>query len=127
MPLRLIWMVDELIGELMPGSNMTAIQVETMALRKRVLAGQLKLVEAVGLRGGGPVRVGSFYRVLNQAKSNVERSVFSVLLAIRLGVLKPEEVSRLFSLVSEPGEVDRQTALDIMEVLNQLVHRLVML
>jgi hypothetical protein len=120
-------MADELLNGLVSRSSITRVQVETINLRKRVLAGQLKLVEAAGLRGGGPVRVGTFYRVLDQAKNNVERSIFSVLLAIRLGVLKPEELNRLFSLVSQPGEVDQEAAMDIMRVLNPLIRRLVML
>ena len=120
-------MVDELVAGLTSRSSLTRVQVETIALRKRVMVGQLKLVEAAGLRGGGPVRVGSFYRVLDQARSNVQRSIFSVLLAVRLGVLKPEELTRLFSLVSQPAEVDRDTASQVMGVLNPLIRRLVML
>ncbi len=120
-------MVDALISALIRMSALTSAQVETISLRKRVMNGQLRSTDAASLRSTGPVKLGTFYRVLDQSRRNVERSIFSILLSIRLGVLSPEELNRLSSLVSQPGEMDEEAAAQVMSVLEVLVERLVTL
>ena len=123
----LLILVDALISELIRRSGLTEAQVETISLRKRVMDGQLRSIDDASLRSTGPVKLGTFYRVLNQSRRNVERSIFSILLSIRLGVLSPDELNRLSSLVSQPGEMDEGAALQVMNVLEALVKRLVTL
>ncbi len=120
-------MADALTLALIRKSALTDAQVETISLRKRVMNGQLRAREAVSLRSKGPVKPGTFYRVLDQSRRNVERSVFSILLSVRLGVLGADELNRLFSLVSQPGEMDEESAAQVMGVLDPLVKRLVTL
>lgn len=120
-------MADALVSALIRKSALTVAQAETISLRKRVMNGQLRATDAASLRSTGPVKPGTFYRVLDQSRGNVERSIFSILLSVRLGVLSADELNRLFSLVSQPGEMDEEAAGQVMSVLEPLVRRLVML
>jgi len=43
--------------------------------------------------------LGSYYRTLTQAKTNVRKSLVTILIGIQLGVVRPEELRRLFELV----------------------------
>jgi hypothetical protein len=68
---------------------------------RRVASGELTLEEAAKLRCHGPVRIGSFYRTVNQGRRNISESVITLTIALWLGFIKAEEVRRLLEEVGK--------------------------
>jgi len=50
-------------------------------------------------RQGRPLTIGSYYRTVRQARKNVRESLVTVVVALWLGVIRVEDVRRLFELV----------------------------
>ncbi len=128
---RIISRVVSVVERLAADSTLTRIQVETLELQKRVLAGEIKLGQAaaqrVGRRTRGPVTVGAYYRVLNQARGNIRASILTVLAAMQLGYVKFDDLARLLQLVGQgSAELGGEEADRLIGVLNALLDRLVM-
>lgn len=112
------------------GSMLTRVQLETLELQKRVLAGEIKLSQAAAQRVGrstrGPVTVGAYYRVLNQARGNIRASILTVLAAMQLGYVKFDDLARLLQLVGQGStELGGEEADRLIGVINALLDRLV--
>ena len=73
----------------------------------RVASGEIRLREAASLlpkerkkvKKERPLTVGSYYRTVSQARKNVRQSLVTVVIALWLGMLRVEDVRRLFELV----------------------------
>jgi len=114
----------ETIGE---RSSLTRVQIETLILRMAVSRGEISLKEALTKRKGVAISPGTYYRVLGQAKMNLRRALFGVLVGVQLGLIRKEELERFFSAASRiPAEINGKEA-DVMQLLDALVERLVML
>lgn len=112
-------------------STLTRVQIETLELQKRVLAGEIKLSQAAAQRiqkqTKGPVTVGAYYRVLKQARGNIRASILTVLAAMQLGYVKYDDLARLLELVGRSSaELRGEEADRLVGVLNALLDRLVM-
>jgi hypothetical protein len=112
-------------------STLTRVQIETLELQKRVLAGDIKPGEAVAQRLGkkskGPYTAGSYHRVLDQARANVRSSILTVLTAMQLGYVKYDDLARLLELVGRgTAELKGEEADRLIGVLNALLDHLVM-
>jgi len=71
---------------------------------------------------------GTHYRILTQAKKNVTKSLFTVAVAVQMGLLKPEDVQKLISAVSMiPTDVDPEKLPEVMALVRVLADRIVML
>jgi len=106
-------------------SSITRRQLESLVSYMRVSSGEIKLKDAAALaskgrtRGKGekPLTVGSYYRTVHQARKNVRESLVTVVIALWLGVIRVEDVRRLFELVGggarelSDEEVERFTQL----------------
>ena len=101
----------------------------------RVASGEIKLREAASIasqgrrRGklGQPLTIGSYYRTVTQAKANVKESLVTVLVAIRLGLLKVEDVRRLFELVGGGAhDLPDEEADRFIQLLETLLGRIVL-
>jgi hypothetical protein len=107
-------------------SSLTRTQIEAMALKNRVRIGEFSTKEAISKRGESSM--GSYYRVLSQAKSNVTRSIYTLLLASRIGVTSLEDLQRLLLLVSKiPAESSSTDLADVISLVEALVKKLVIL
>lgn len=92
---------------LAPASHLTQRQLQALRLYVRVVSGELKLKDAAALvsegrvrgRPGTPLSVGSYWRTVDQARENVRESIATVLIAIMIGVVKPDEVRKLVELI----------------------------
>jgi hypothetical protein len=108
-------------------STLTRKQFESLASYLKVTSGEMKLREAASERSDGGVTAGSYYRTVQQARSNVRASMATVLIGIWLGVVKVEDVRRLFELagkdVSNLSEEDQER---FSQVLNALLSKLVL-
>ena len=88
-------------------SSITRRQLETLTSYMRVSTGEIKLKDAASLASQGrtrgrqerPLTIGSYYRTVRQARKNVRESLVTVVVALWLGVIRAEDVRRLFELV----------------------------
>ena len=120
-------MKDILLSKLIKEAGLTETQVETILLRRRVLSGDITSSQAISLRSR-PVKIGSYHRVLKQARINLEQAIFSLLIAARLGAIKPAEFERLLSIVSaSPSDIDEGRAVQVTSVLSDIIRNIVML
>ena len=75
---------------------------------------------------GKPITIGSYYRTVTQARANVKESVMTVVVAIWLGLIKIEDVRRLFELVGTGSrDLADEVADRFVEVLDVLLRRIV--
>lgn len=117
--------LDELLAR---SSSLTPTQVNTATLWRKALDGHSSAKEAARQREGGPVTLGSYHRSLNQARMNSRTSVFTILLGVRLGWIKPDALIRLVELVAKvPSALDDETSNEVISLLDALSTRIVML
>ena len=120
-------MVDE--------SAMTARQLEALQGYIRVSMGEMRYREAASVMSQGrkmkeqgkSLTIGSYFRTVQQARENIRKSVVTLLIALWLGVVKPEDVRRLLDVagataVDLPDEERDRFA----EVLHALLQKIVM-
>jgi hypothetical protein len=109
-------------------STVTQVQFETLSLSKRVKRRELRVYEAAKSRKVSGVSVGSYYRVLGQARSRLERAVFTLLLAVRMQTLEKEELTRLLKMVAEaPEDMGEANLQEFIELLSVLVRKMVVI
>jgi hypothetical protein len=74
------------------------------------------------------VSKGSYYRVLNQSRTKLTEGIYTLLIAIRLGVIRRGEINRLIDMTVElPEDLDSVEADRVLGVMNALIWRIVML
>jgi hypothetical protein len=110
-------------------SSLTSRQVESLASYLRVVSGELRLRDAASISSHGrskgpsdrPVSLGSYYRTVSQARTNVKQSLVTVVVALWMGAIKVEDVRRLFELVGggarELSDEETDRFLRVLEVL----------
>lgn len=73
------------------------------------------------------VSEGSYYRVLGQAKNNINQALYTMLLCSRIGVIRDIDLNRLFNLMSKaPSEVSGSSE-EVISLVEALVTKIVML
>lgn len=110
-----------LLNALIDQSNLTEKQLESLSSYVKVVAGEIRLREAAALRSEKPVTIGSYYRTVQQGRNRVRESVVTVLVAIAIGLVKLEDVRKLFELMgkgnAEVAEDDRERFTAVLQVL----------
>ena len=114
---------------------MTARQLEALQGYIRVSMGEMRYREAASVMSqsrkmkeqGKSLTIGSYFRTVQQARENIRKSVVTLLIALWLGVVKPEDVRRLLDVagataVDLPDEERDRFA----EVLHALLQKIVM-
>jgi hypothetical protein len=108
---------------LIKSSSLTPTQIESLASYTRVRSHEMTLGEAASMRtttkvkGGGQLKVGSFYRSVQQGRENVKSSILTVVIALWMGFVKSEDLWKLFEHVGrglpelEESERERVSAL----------------
>lgn len=116
-------------------SSLTARQIESLMSYRRVALGEIKFRDAASITSTGrtrgdaqkPLTIGSYYRTLTQARTNVKESLVTVLLGMWLGVVNVEEVRRLFDLVAAgTRELSEEEQERFVRVLEALLNRIVL-
>ena len=119
---------------LVAGSSLTARQLDVLTTYLRVVSGEIKMKEATSLSSQGrtrgrrdePLTIGSYSRTVRQARTNVRRSLLTVVLGLWLGVVRAEDVRRLFELVGGGArELSDEEATRFLQLLEALLHRMV--
>ncbi len=124
-----------ILETLVDQSSLTPRQLQALMSYLRVQAGEIKLKDAAALASEGrkkgatgkPLTIGSYYRTLKQARANVEESFVTVIVAISLGVVKIEDVRRLFELVGGGArELSDEESQRFTQLLSALLKRMIM-
>ena len=111
---------------LMERSSLTRAQVESMGLHVLVRRRELTDAEAARRRGKEGVTLGSYYRVLGQGRTNTERALFTLLLTIRMGVVRMENLRRLLELMAKtPSGIEEGSSVEVMSLIDALVKHVV--
>jgi hypothetical protein len=109
-------------------SSLTRIQVETVKLHLSVQHAEINMDRALEIRKNTRISRGTHYRILAQAKRNVIESLFTVATAVKLGLVKPEDVQKLINTVSSiPDDVDQEKLPELLAIVKVLADRIVML
>jgi hypothetical protein len=115
-------------------SSLTSRQLESLVSYMRVASGEIRFRDAASIASSGrtdgkekPLTIGSYYRTLTQARTNIRESLVTVLIGMQLGVVKVEEVRKLFELVGvgarELSEYDQDR---FIQVLGALLDRIIL-
>ena len=92
----------EIPQSLLDASGLTAVQIESLLSYTKVKSKELTLREAAGSRtrgrNEGPVKIGSYYRTVEQGKRNLERAVATVVVGVWMGAIKSEDLMKLFNM-----------------------------
>ncbi len=109
-------------------STLTKAQLDTLVLSLMVKTGGITLDQALKGRDGKVVSKGAYYRILSQAKKNVESAVFTMVISLQMGVLRPSDLEKLFAVSSQlPADVNETQLTEIKSVVDALVRKMVML
>lgn len=106
-------------------SSLTKRQIELLLL-------QISLQNAApesesGARISG-VTKGAYYRVLSQAKSNIDQALYTILFCSRAGVLRMDDLRRLLDMASKvPPDVAQVESQQVQQLVEALLKRIVML
>jgi hypothetical protein len=115
-------------------SSLTSRQLESLVSYMRVASGEIRFRDAASIASPGrtkgvqkPLTIGSYYRTLTQARTNIRESLITVLIGMQLGVVKVEEVRKLFELIGtgarELSEYDQER---FTQVLGALLDRIIL-
>ena len=119
---------------LVKDSSLTSRQLESLVSYMRVASGEIRFRDAASIASSGrtkgvekPLTIGSYYRTLTQARTNIRESLVTVLIGMQLGVVKAEEVRKLFELIGtgarELSEYDQDR---LIQVLGALLDRIIL-
>jgi hypothetical protein len=116
---------SESISEL---SSLTKIQVQTIKMQNAMARGEINMENILKMRNPLGISRGTHYRILGQARRNIRRSLFTVATAAQMGLVKPDDVQRLISMVSTiPEGIDPQKLEELKAIVGALADRIVML
>ena len=99
-----IIMIDELIDNddllrfLLSNSSFTKTQIDSLLLAFEYKIEGYSLSEIIKLRDSGPVTKGSYGRTLKQSKRNFSRSLYTLVLAVYLGLLDNNTLNSIIEL-----------------------------
>ncbi len=106
-------------------SSLTAAQIETLHLYRRVLRGEITSKEAAGMRTPHPVKLGTYYRVLDQAMGNLHSSIWTALVGLSLGLVRVEDLKRLIDHLPATVELDEPRQEELLAVIEAIVRSIV--
>jgi len=113
-------------AEMVEQSNLSSKQFESLVTYIKVSSGQLRYKDAAASRMGRPVTIGSYYRTVQQGRRRVRESVVTVLIAVSIGLVKPDDFRRLLELIGRAGlEVAEEDRKRFSSVLRTLVEKIV--
>ena len=82
---------------------------------------------ALRMRRNSRISRGTHYRILAQARRNIKKSLFTVALAVRLGLVRVEDVQRLAAALSGmPDDAEPPRIAELMELARIIADRIVM-
>ncbi len=114
-------LVMEIPERLVRRSSLTPRQVDLLSTYLQVVSHDLTLREAsnkfTAPESKEPVKIGSFYRTVQQGRQNIKASILTLTIALWMGLIRSDELRRLLDHVGkglpelEEGEKERMAAL----------------
>ena len=120
-------MASELDEFLAAHASLTTRQIECVSLQvsaKNRLGGRSQSERPHVIAG---VTEGAYYRVLEQARRNIDQAVYTMLLCSRMGILQAEDLRRLVNLMAKTPFEDVQASKEVISLIDALVRKIVML
>lgn len=117
--------LDDFLGA---RSSLTRRQIERLQLQISLQKGGPE-----GAEGGtgstiSGVTPGAYYRVLSQAKANIDQALYTILFCLRVGAIDMNDLRRMLDLIAKaPSEVAEGDVEQLMSLVDALVRRIVML
>lgn len=109
-------------------SSLTKVQVETLKIHRAVRKGEISMDNALRMRKTFGISRGTHYRIVDQGKRNIVRSLLTVATAVQMGLLNAEDAQKFISTVSAiPSGVDPEKLPEVTELVRVLAQRIVML
>jgi hypothetical protein len=115
-------------------SSLTPRQLEALTIYVRVASGELTLKQAAQMAGEGrmkgprdkPLAIGSYYRTVSQARSNIKASLRTVVISLWLGLVRIEDLRKLFEAVGVGSRhLSDEEAQRFLQVLEALLGRII--
>lgn len=108
-------------------SSLTRIQVETLQLDIEVHKSTVNIRNALKIRKNSGISRGTYYRILAQGRKNIRESLFTLVIAVQMGLLKQDDIQRLISSISMiPEDIDRENLTDVLALVGALADHVVM-
>ena len=108
-------------------SSLTKIQIETLQLHVAIRKAEINVSQALQKRKNFGISRGTHYRILSQARKNIRESIFTVAVAVQLGLIKQEDVQKLISTVSSvPLDIQPERMAEVVALATVLAERIVM-
>jgi len=108
-------------------SSLTRVQVETLKIHEAVLKDEIKMDIALKIRKNIGISRGTHYRILAQGRKNIKQSLFTVAVAVQMGLVRSEDVEKLISSVSMiPADLDPEKLPEVIALVKILADRIVM-
>jgi hypothetical protein len=108
-------------------SFLTEAQVETLKIEVARRKHEITMEQALRIRKISGVSRGTHYRVLRQAKDNIKASLFTLAVAVHLGVVNVEDAQKLILSASAfPDELNPSKADEVVTLADALAERIVM-
>jgi hypothetical protein len=109
-------------------SSLTRVQVDTLKVHQAIIKGEINMDTALRTRKNVGISRGTHYRILQQARKNIVKSLLTVATAVQLGLLKPEDVQKLIATVSTiPVDLDPIKMSEVVTLVAVLADRIVIL
>ena len=120
---------DELLVSILKQSHFTNVQIDSLLLAFQYKIEGCSLSEIVKMRDSGPVSKGSYLRTLKQAKNNFRRSLYTLLLAVYLGILDTNTVEDFIELSNKLNslkgiQVPEEVVSDIERIVDEISNRI---
>jgi hypothetical protein len=77
------------------------------------------------MRTPHPVKLGTYYRVLDQALGNLQSSIWTALVGLNLGLVRVEELKRLIDHLPATVELDESRQEELLAVIEAIVRSIV--
>ena len=120
-------MLDQLDEFLGSRCSLTKTQVDRLVMqisREREVVPEEGLERKYVISG---VSEGAYYRVVSQAKKNVEESLYTMLLCSRMGILRSEDLVRLLNLIEKIPSGASENTDEVISLIDALTKKIVML
>jgi hypothetical protein len=112
---------------LVEDSSLTSRQLEALQSYLRVALGEMSYREAASDGTSKRVTIGSYFRTVQQARQNVQRSIVTLLIGVWLGIVKVEDLRRLLDATGGGArELSDEETVRLTGVLRALVGKMVM-
>lgn len=116
---------DPILKHLLKKSILTPTQLDTLLIHLSTLGQRLELDKKVKMRDYRPVSKGAFLTTLKQAKRNLSKAVYTILLATYLGLIEEKlglELTKVGELLvkikeAEPSKEKVEKSIELIEML----------